>query len=255
MNPPPVAATITGSSLLDAPEMVPIRASETVARFGPTLIVAPHPDDESLGCGGALALLARWRQPVKVVFVTDGAASHPNSLEYAAPRLGDLRESEARQALASLGVGGDAAVFLRAPDGRLDELSAAESARVRQRCCSEVDAFQPHVVITPWRREAHPDHRAATALVRGVLRRVRSRARLLEYPVWAWEQGDHPRLGEFPAWRLDISAVVRAKAAAIASHRSQLTPLIADDPAGFRLTDETLAYFRRPWELYLETDA
>jgi LmbE family N-acetylglucosaminyl deacetylase len=247
-------STVPGASLLDTVCRLPIRPAETVATFGRTLVVAPHPDDESLGCGGALALLARWRQPVSVLFMTDGAASHPNSREYAAPRLRDLREAEARQALRHLAVPADAAVFARLPDGRLNELSEKEFVAALQRCCSEITAFQPDVVLAPWRREAHPDHRVATALIRAALRRVDAKTRLLEYPIWAWEQGDHPRQGEFAAWRLDIREVVSDKAAAIAAHRSQLTPLIADDPGGFTLTAETLSYFRQSWEVYLETN-
>ena len=74
------------------------------ARWGTTLVVAPHPDDESLGCGGAIALLRQQEQTVQVLFVSDGSMSHPNSQKYSAEARRDLREQEARNALAILGV-------------------------------------------------------------------------------------------------------------------------------------------------------
>src|SRR5687768_8056870 len=86
------------TSLLTAPESLPLRPASTVMSFGPTLVVAPHPDDESLGCGGALALLGRAGLPVWLLFVSDGAGSHPGSRRYPAPALRVLRESEARAA-------------------------------------------------------------------------------------------------------------------------------------------------------------
>src|SRR5690606_38092378 len=49
---------------------------------GPLLVIAPHPDDETLGCGGVIALATCRNVRVHTVFVTDGGASHPNSAEW-----------------------------------------------------------------------------------------------------------------------------------------------------------------------------
>ena len=68
------------------------------------LIVAPHPDDESIGCGGLIAVLASRGVHLNVVIVTDGSGSHPNSLKYPRSRLAQLRAREATQALGILGV-------------------------------------------------------------------------------------------------------------------------------------------------------
>src|ERR1700722_6232549 len=64
------------------------------------LVVAPHPDDETLGCGGLISLLAQKDRVFYIVFVTDGSASHRNSSAWPAGRLATQREREASNALA-----------------------------------------------------------------------------------------------------------------------------------------------------------
>jgi LmbE family N-acetylglucosaminyl deacetylase len=69
------------------------------------LVVVPHPDDESLGCGGLIASLAVTGRLFHTVFVTDGGASHPGSREWPRHRVAAQREKEAAAALAHLGIG------------------------------------------------------------------------------------------------------------------------------------------------------
>ena len=90
---------MSATSLLGRPEDAPLRSRDALASFGRTLVVAPHQDDESLGCGGAIALLRELGHPVHALFVTDGSMSHPTSLRYPAPKLSQLREQEALAAL------------------------------------------------------------------------------------------------------------------------------------------------------------
>ena len=68
------------------------------------LVVAPHPDDETLGCGGLVSLLAQNGSAFYIVFVTDGSASHRNSTAWPTARLAAQREQEARNALVCLGI-------------------------------------------------------------------------------------------------------------------------------------------------------
>lgn len=247
---------IAGSALARV-EDAPLRPETSVASFGTTLVVAPHPDDETLGCGGAIALLRRAGCNVRVVVVSDGAASHPNSTRYPPSALRALREQETIRALGILGVAERDVTFLRLPDTAVPSASETGFDEVVGRCRRVLrqTGDGPGTVFLPWRRDPHRDHRAVWSIVRAAVGGDRPLPRLVEYPIWVWElsqHGDPPATGEMNIWRLDITSVLCQKQDAIAAYRSQTTPLIDDDPKGFFLTPEMLRHFSRPWELYLE---
>ena len=240
-------------SLLLDPERHPLRTADTALALGATAVLAPHPDDESLGCGGLLALLADAGAPTRVVVVTDGCGSHPNSAAYPAERLRTLREAEARAAVDALGLDEAAVTFLRHADcGLPDEGTEAFDAAARELAEALAGA---ETVVVPWRRDPHCDHVGTWALACAAAARMDEPPRWIEYPVWAWPNADTdvaPQDGEARAWRLDIAPVLDRKRAAVAAHRSQTTDLIDDDPDGFTLAPDMLAHFERPWELFLE---
>ena len=228
-------------SFLEAPERHPLRPLDTVA--GPVAVVAPHPDDESLACGGLLAGLASAGVAVRVVVVTDGTGSHPASLRYPPGRLRALREAETLAALAALGLTASAVRFLRQPDGRL---GACEPAPIVSTLAGAIG--DARTVVAPWDRDPHPDHVATAALVATACARLGT-PRRVAYPVWAWLRGEEAPATGTP-WRLDIAAVRDRKRRAVAAHRSQTTALIDDDPDGFVLSAQLLAPFDRDWELF-----
>ena len=80
------------------------------------LVLAPHPDDESLGCGGFLAECSAQGLNPFVLVLTDGVGSHPNSSAFPPARLRAVREAEGRKAVGALGLGRDQIGFLRLPD-------------------------------------------------------------------------------------------------------------------------------------------
>jgi LmbE family N-acetylglucosaminyl deacetylase len=245
------------SSPLTDPLALPLRASTTARAFGPTLIVAPHQDDESLGCGGLIALLRSFNVPVTVLFVSDGTGSHPNSRSFPADRLRDTREAEAREALQLLGVAPNATTFLRFRDTAVPREDTADFATASDRVRQVIDGSRPETIVLPWRRDPHCDHRAAWQLIRAAMAGQPNQPRLLEYPIWVWElagEGDLPLAGEVDGWRLDITEVLGQKQQAIAAHRSQLGQVIDDDPSGFCLLPHVLEHFAHPWEIYLESN-
>ena len=244
--------TSTDALLLLDPGAHELRPADAARALGRTVVLAPHADDESLGCGGLLALLARAGHAAHVVVVTDGTGSHPNSASHPPARLRALRETEAQRAVRHLGHGGRVE-FLRYPDAGLPDEASAAFAQVSRRLAGLLDDLRPDTVLVPWRRDPHGDHEATWRLAAAGRR---PGVRWLEYPVWAWTRPDDPACaphgGEATAWRLDISDVLDAKSRAVAAHRSQTTDLIADDPDGFRLAPDVLAHFERPWELFIE---
>jgi LmbE family N-acetylglucosaminyl deacetylase len=225
------------------------------AALGRTLAVVPHPDDETLGCGGLLALLAANGLPVRVVLVSDGALSHPGSLEYPAPRLRALRSRELVDALCALGLGAQHLVSMGLPDGAVPALGEPGFDVSVTRLERLVATFRPQTVLLPWRRDPHPDHRAAHALGTAACNTAAPGARRLEYPVWAAQRGeaaDHPLAQEAAAWQIDISSVTARKQRALAAHRSQLGLVVRDDPQGFKLPPEMVARCATPNETYFE---
>src|ERR1700722_14882232 len=91
---------------------LPLGRPEEIIGTGSGLIIAPHADDESLGCGGLIAACCQAGHPPVVVIFTDGGMSHPGSKSFPRDKLIRLRETEAREAVSSLGLPGDRLIFL-----------------------------------------------------------------------------------------------------------------------------------------------
>ena len=241
-------------SLLTAPGRHPLHSSAEAAALGATVVFAPHPDDESLGCGGLLALLAEARIPAHVVVMTDGSRSHPNSLSHPSASLATVREAETLNAASELGLPATAVEFLRYPDCGLPPPGTIAFAEAAARLREVIVALAPETVLIPWRRDPHCDHEATYHLLRAAVLGLDPAPRWLEYPIWAWPQAEGPcapRADEGRAWRLDIAPALERKGQAIAQHRSQLGWLIRDDETGFVLQPQMLAHFQRPWELFI----
>ncbi|MBE9137634.1 PIG-L family deacetylase [Nodosilinea sp. LEGE 07088] len=242
-----------GSSPFTAPETLPQRQ---LSVSGPVLVVAPHPDDETLGCGGALALLRAQSLSVRVLVVSDGTQSHPRSRLYPGPQLRQLREAETLAALALLGVPRSHVTFLGLPDGRVPHLGLASpgaAAAALGQCQQVVERVAPRTIFLPYQFDPHRDHRATWSLVQRAIAVLPQPPRLIEYPIWDWDlQRRQPLNAQYQAWRLNIAPYVEIKHQAIACYRSQTTDLIADDPTGFRLSSAMMACFLNPWEIFLE---
>ncbi|MCF2489194.1 PIG-L deacetylase family protein [Dyadobacter sp. CY347] len=223
--------------------------------LGKTLIVAPHQDDESLGCGGIIYLLKQMDIPVHVVFVTDGSKSHPNSKKYPFEKLVSLRENESVEALAILGVGKNDITFLRLQDGRLPTAEAPDFQDAVNAFKSVLNHFEPKTIFTPWQRDPHPDHRATWQIVNQAVQAAPYAIRKFEYFIWLWERAgsdDLPVAGEGKIWKVDIEIAQDYKKTAVEAYLSQTTSLIDDDPEGFTLSPEVLAHFDNRFEIFLE---
>ncbi len=229
---------------------IPLAPEQCITGFGTTLIVAPHADDESLGCGGAIALLRRYGHEVFILLLSDGTLSHPNSREYPAEKLRDLREAELGNAAAILGVPAENIILCRHKDRNVPAAGSAGFEAAVQSISGLLRKLNPQSLFVPWRRDPHPDHRAAFQLIKAANMQG---AKMYEYPVWLEELGhseDVPKEAEVTPFRLDISSVLEQKQKAIAAHLSQTTNLITDDPEGFTLSQTMLDRFKVPFETF-----
>lgn len=172
---------------------------------GSVLVLAPHADDESLGCGGAIVLHHRQGDHVKVVFATDGAAGDPLG-HYRDCDYRELRRAEARRAASILGI--DELSFWDYPDGKL-----AEAPDLSERVGALLTTDRPDIVYRPSTLEIHPDHRALGVGVEEALRQYRPTCGDFCYEIWATVQPTHA---------LDITAVWDLKRKAVEQYESQL---------------------------------
>lgn len=181
------------------------------------LIVAPHPDDDIIGCGGSIARHIQKGISITVVFMTSGEAG---SLETSIDVTASIREAEAR---AAAGVLGQMDLeFLHNPDGYIQthqEKNLISLTRI-------IRQQKPAVIYFPHRHEGHIDHRATHDIVREAARRAGgpwfpecgtppwSAKTLLCYEVWTPIQNI--------SYIENISSYIDLKMQALAMHRSQI---------------------------------
>ncbi|MCZ7438776.1 PIG-L family deacetylase [Micromonospora sp. WMMC241] len=223
-----------------APATWPVLDLEGSARTAPPLVVAPHPDDEVLGVGGLVAMLAGG-VGAEIAVVTDGEASHPGSTVHTPAELAGIRRAETVTACGLLGVAPSAIVHLGHPDGGIDESALTDALTTRLtpgRWC-----------VTTWHGDGHPDHEAVGRAAAVACRRTG--ATLLEFPVWTWHWAE-PDDREVPwhrAHRIDLTDAARsAKRDAIDAFRSQILPLGPAPADAAILPPHVLARFARPYE-------
>jgi N-acetylglucosamine malate deacetylase 1 len=172
------------------------------------LVIAPHPDDESIGCGGAICLHRRRGEQVRVAFLTSGERG-VEGLDPDAARA--VREGEAAAALDVLGVCG--ADFLGLPDLGLSGALERGASPLGELLA----AHRPGLIYVPHPGEAHPDHEAALPLLRAAVAKLPAgipRPEVRAYEVWT----PMARYG----WPEDITEVMALKLRAVRCYRSQL---------------------------------
>lgn len=183
------------------------------------VVVAPHPDDEVLACGGLVAMHQAQGGEVAVLAVSDGEASHADSPMWQAQDMAATRRAERIAGLHQLGLSGAAVTRLALPDGSVAHHTLRLALKLQWLLRPE------DVVATTWRLDGHPDHDAtgfAASLACSVVG-----CRLIEAPVWMWHwasPGD-----PFVPWhrlqRLPLTPQARErKQAGLAAHASQLDP-------------------------------
>jgi LmbE family N-acetylglucosaminyl deacetylase len=177
--------------------------------LSPVLVVAPHPDDETLGAGGMISRLRLHKVPVTVVAVSDGENAYPSVQD-----LGGIREREQTEALTRLGVARQSIHRLRLPD---TELSKWEGSLER----SLSNLVSPGIkIVAPWSRDFHPDHEACGRAAARVARKYG--LGLVFYLFWTWHRGVPDMLNNLPLLSLSLTDEERrTKLYALEAHASQ----------------------------------
>lgn len=160
---------------------LPITSADRLVPFGSrAVIIAPHPDDEVLGCGGLMQLLAQLGRPIQLISVTDGSASHPGSSNWPTERLSIIRPQESAEALRRLDLPLHSLKWIRG--GFTDSAVAAQEDALTE--FIERYLRPSDVVFSPWDHDGHSDH---DAVGRATARATEAAgAQHHEVPIWAW---------------------------------------------------------------------
>jgi LmbE family N-acetylglucosaminyl deacetylase len=181
------------------------------------VVVAPHPDDEVLACGGLLQLHVERGGACTVIAVTDGEASHGDTSKAARMRLAADRRDESERGLARLRVHPDAVVRLGLPDG--DVPRHAEHLASRLQPLLRIG----DLVVSTWHLDGHPDHDTTGRVAEQAAHRAG--ARFMSAPIWMWHWSfpDDMRVPWRSLRRLRLpDAALALKLAALDAHRTQL---------------------------------
>ncbi len=190
------------------------------------MVIAAHPDDPEFGCAGAVLKWAQAGRHITYVLITSGdKGSHDPDLRPGL--LAARRESEQRAAAHDLGV--HEVIFLRRPDGLLEN-----TLDLRRQLADLVRRLRPDAVLTidPWRHyQLHPDHRAAG---QAALDAVWSAREWYIFPEQLVEGVEPWRVKQVylfwtdnPDYWEDISGCMEQRLAALLRHVSQ----VGSDPA------------------------
>jgi LmbE family N-acetylglucosaminyl deacetylase len=192
------------------------------------LIVAPHPDDESLGTGGLLQRIFAQRIPVRIVFATNGE-NNPWAQRYwekrwrigpdERVRWGRRRREEAFEAICTLGGKPDCARFLNLPDLGTIRLLMCGEPELPILITEQLQDWEPTVAFIPTMQDAHPDHSALAVAFSMALDSVGgSSIRVLEYLV----HKPQVPISQEPVKLLLTTEEVECKRRAILCHKTQV---------------------------------
>ena len=224
----------------------PYARLEDLTGPGAVLVLAPHPDDESLAMGGAIAAASAAAHRVHVAVITDGSMSHRNSKAYPAAAIAALRKSEVETAVDILTAGRETPIWLGYPD-----LAAPDDpetfAEVEARLAGHFDGVT--AIWTTWDGDPHPDHQRVWRLARHIADRIA--CPMFGCPVWGRVQSPVTGASSEGLRRFQTTAFRDLKARAVAAHVSQMTGLIDDDPEGFRMPQDLAAHFVAADEIFI----
>jgi LmbE family N-acetylglucosaminyl deacetylase len=215
------------------------------------IIFAPHPDDETLGCGGTIVQKKQAGAALKIVFMTDGSQSHSHLIP--AEKLKAIRTQEGLAAAQKLGVEAKNVFFLGITDGTLTHHQAIAIEKVKQIILRTL----PETIFIPYVQDGVPDHDATNHIVIAALRQCGIPVTVYEYPIWFWRHwpwtvlegkassplsvwreqlANSLRLVQQFSYAVDIHAVLDHKRIALEQHQSQMTRL-KPDPRWLTLGD------------------
>jgi LmbE family N-acetylglucosaminyl deacetylase len=147
------------------------------------IVFAPHPDDETLGCGGTIAKKLAEGYEVIIVVMTDGRFLLLKSFgiddDPSPEQIKEIRRGEVLRATKILGVPEKNVIFLDFVDGTLGENEEV----VEEKVAEILKKYAPSEVYFPFERDGHPDHQAANGIVRRAVEKLNIKPAMYQYTI------------------------------------------------------------------------
>jgi LmbE family N-acetylglucosaminyl deacetylase len=182
------------------------------------IVFSPHPDDETLGCGGTIIKLLREGYRIKVVIMTDGSHSHSTVLKInndpSPGELAIIRKQEVLNATKVLGLSSNDITFLDFEDGSLQVNIDNASKLITDYLDQQNDIMR---IYTTHEKDSHRDHKATGIIVNNVVTTIKLKVPLFSYVIWPGENLDSTNL-----FVEEISDVLETKRKAINEYKSQI---------------------------------
>lgn len=213
------------------------------------LVLAPHSDDETLGCGLAIAAATAIGRRVWLAVITDGSRSHPGSATWPPDRLAHLRRAEVTNALRHLTNDPEAEPLMLGYRDTASPEADHEIAEATRRLLAWMPGSVSSIWST-WEGDPHVDHVRGAALARSVAK-SRGDLALWYFPIWGRLAIEAPAVDPARLFRFEAAAFSERKQEALSCHESQMTRLIADDPDGFVMSPDLQAHFLETPEIFI----
>lgn len=241
-------------ALLHRARALPASDLTDLAGEGGVLVIAPHPGDETLGCGAAIMAALADGRPVTVALLTSGEMTHPSSRTHPPRAMERLRQREFAEALARLeSAAGGVSIARIILDLTHTEVphDVDALAPIAERIAETARRGGVEAIWCTWGGDEHKDHVAAARLadlVEADLAGHGTRPLRRDYPIWGRFRDALP---EEEILTFPLGEWQRAKAHAMVAYTSQLTHMVRDVPDGFVVPPAFTAHFATAPEIFL----
>ena len=226
-------------------ELQPLEIESHFPKHSRVLILAPHPDDEILGCGGLLQKLSKLQRNIVLIAVTNGTKSHPDSTLYTEEQLNHIRPAESKAALDVLEIPNIQRIALNLQDGAIASSHAEFYAKLEQ-------LLEPNdILITTYEKDGHPDHEHSAYVVAQICKQYQLKYYQVLIWAWHWAAPNNAQIAWERAYRLDLSSSeLELKHRAIQCFKSQLDRDSSTGQAPI-LSSAAVDRILMPYEVYI----
>ena len=212
----------------------------------PCVILAPHPDDETFGCGQMIAECCASKKEVYIIFLSDGAGSHQDCCDISSLALAKKRHNDALTAMKILGVPERNLYFYDLPDGKLSDTVSSEYNKLKVL----ITSFHCNMLFVPHPQEGWPDHLAGTRLGNELANSLQ--LKLYYYCVWFYFSMPFRKFGNVK-WKNSYFSysptAYEKKCAACDIYLKNLAPC---KPYAGKLPHELISAIISPKEIFFE---